>query len=482
MNKKLVLNYIYNLAYQILMVIVPLISTPYISRVLLPEGVGIYSYTQTIATAFTLFAALGVNNYGQREIAYYQKNRKERSIIFWELFWGRFITTIVVCAVYIVFSFLYTDYSKYLMGHFFVVAGTVLDISWLYGGMEDFKTVALRNVFVRIITLALIFVLVKSSDDVLIYILINSLTTLTSYALFFLHINKYIDYVHFSDLNIRRHVNGTLGFFLPLISIQLYSQLDKIMLGVMVSSKLESGYYEQARKIVNIVILVLTSINSVMYPRIANLYKENNIETIKYYYRATFRIIVLLMLPIVTGLFIVSPVFTTVFFGNGYEGVSVLIRLSCLLLVFMTIGNFVGVQYLSPTGKQNEMTKIYMLSAIVNLSLNCVLIAKYLAVGAMIASIIAEGVSCIMQLALYRKSNYYINLFSNTSKYSISTVCMALIVSRIINIHITNDLLLLAITSICGCGSYFLILVILNDEMILKVITTISKKIKGDQL
>ena len=125
------------------------------------------------------------------------------------------------------------------------------------------------------------------------------------------------------------------------------------------------------------------------------------------------------------------------------------------------------------------MTKIYMLSAIVNLSLNCVLIAKYLAVGAMIASIIAEGVSCIMQLALYRKSNYYINLFSSTSKYLISTVCMALIVSRIINIHITNDLLLLAITSICGCGSYFLILVILNDEMILKVITTISKKIKG---
>lgn len=482
MNKKIAKNYFYNLSYQVLMVIVPLITTPYVSRVLQASGVGLFGYTQTIAVAFSLFAALGINNYGQREIAYYQDDRQERSRIFWELFIVRLITTSIVALIYIIFSLSYKDYTRYLIGQGLIVVGTILDISWLFGGMEDFRTIAIRNIFVRSATVILIFILVKSRNDVLIYILINSISTILSYALFFVQLKKYVDWVELGKLRIFRHIKGSIEFFIPLIATQLYSHLDKIMLGAMIDSKVESGYYEQARKIVNIVILVLTSINAVMYPRISKLYKEGASNEIKNDYMITFRIIVMLMLPITVGLFVIAPDFTLWFFGQGYDGVPVLIRLSCLLLVFMAVGNFVGVQYLSPMGKQNKMTIIYIISAVINLILNAVLIPYCYSTGAMIASIIAEAFSCFSQVYLFKKSEYSITLLYGTWKYFVATFIMAAIITvfHIHCRHLTTTLLLM-IEMILGMVVYFAVLLISEDEMIQAGLTKVLHRIRKDR-
>lgn len=246
----------------------------------------------------------------------------------------------------------------------------MIDISWLYQGIEEFKLIAVRNIIIKLITISLIFVFVKESTDLILYILINSISTFLSFFIFFVDIRKHIQKVSFSELRFQKHLKGTIEFFIPLIATQIYSQLDKIMLGAITNDAFQNGYYEQSRKIINILIMVTTSINGVMYPRISRLFANNEHDEIRKLYQSSIKMIWLLLVPMMIGIVLVSDNFVGWFFGDGYDQVAILMKLSAPLLLFMTLGNFVGMQYLSPTGKQNKMTLIYIVSAIINIILN----------------------------------------------------------------------------------------------------------------
>lgn len=477
MNKKTLKNYLYNLSYQVLLVIAPLITAPYISHVLHPAGVGIYSYTTTIASAFALFAALGVNTYGQREIAYRQGDVKEQSIVFWELFITRIITTLIVGGCYIAFSIYYKQYTIYLLQQAFIVFATLLDISWYFQGIENFKIIAVRNIIIKILTIVLIFMLVKDEFDVGRYILINSFSIFASYGIFFLNLKKYIVTIDFKCLKIKRHLRGTIEFFIPLIATQLYSQLDKIMLGALTRSTIENGYYEQARKIVHILIMIIISINTVMYPRISNLYAQERKDEIVKLYKITFKMIAMMVVPIAIGLLFVSDNFVVWFYGDDYIPVSILLKLSGLLLIFMAIGNFVGMQYLSPTGKQNQMTVVYLISAVLNLGLNMIMIPMYQSLGAIIASIIAEVFSGLSQMWLLQKSNYKFNAFEGLWKYLCAGLVMALGLNRL---RIINPFVYIAQTIfevIVAAVIYFIVLVCVKEENVHNVIGIFRKRV-----
>lgn len=426
MRTKIIKNYLYNLSYQILAVIAPLLTAPYISRVLQPDGVGIYSYTTTIATAFTLFAALGVNAYGQREIAYKQGDKKGQSIVFWELFLSRLFSTFLIGIVFLIFSFAYSQYTEYLLQQSFIVFATMLDISWFFQGIEEFRIISIRNAIIKIVTVLLIFLLVKSKTDLSMYILINSVSIFGSYLLFFFNINKYIIKVDFKKLSPLRHTKGIIEFFIPLVATQLYSQLDKIMLGAIANSSVENGYYEQSRKIVSILIMVITSINTVMFPRISSLYAQGKKEEIICLYKKTYKLILMMVIPISIGIVFASNNFVIWFFGADYLPVANLMKLSVVLLHFMAIGNFVGMLYLSPTGKQNQMSAIYLVSAVINVVLNFLIIPGLQSVGAIIASIAAEVFSGCAQLFLLQKSEYKCNLFDGVWKYLSAGLIMAI--------------------------------------------------------
>ena len=426
MRTKIIDNYLYNLSYQILIVIAPLITAPYVSRVLQPDGVGIYSYTTTIATAFSLFAALGLTPYGQREIAYKQGDKKEQSVVFWELFLSRLFSTIIIGIIYLVFCIAYFQYNEYLLLQSFIVFATMLDISWFFQGIEEFRIIAIRNVIIKIVTVLLIFLLVKSKADLSKYILINSASIFGSYLLFFLNLNKYLLKVDFKKLKPLRHTKGIIEFFIPLLATQLYSQLDKIMLGAIASSSVENGYYEQSRKIVSILIMVITSINTVMFPRISNLYAQDKKEEIICLYKRTYKLILMMVIPISIGVFFSSNNFVAWFFGEEYLPVAFLMKLSVILLFFMAIGNFVGMLYLSPTGKQNQMTAIYLSSAAINVVLNFFIIPRFQSVGAIMTSIVAEVFSGCVQLFLLQKSEYRCDLFDGVWKYILAGLIMAI--------------------------------------------------------
>lgn len=477
MKKKTIKNYIYNLSYQILLVIAPLITSPYISRVLQPAGIGIYSYTITIASAFALFAAMGVNTYGQREIAYRQGRIKEQSIVFWELFLTRIITTVIIGLVYIGFSFYYKDYTIYLLQQAPIVFATLLDISWFFQGIENFKITAIRNIIIKILTIVLIFTFVRTESDVSKYILINSVSLFVSCGIFFFSLKKYLVPTDFKKINIRKHLRGTIEFFIPLIAIQLYSQLDKIMLGAITSNSNQSGYYEQARKMVYIFLMVIISINTVMYPRIANLYVCKFKNEIIELYKITFKLILMMVTPIAIGLYFVSENFVIWFFGVDYMPVAILMKLSAFLLIFMAIGNFVGMQYLSPTGKQNQMTVIYLISATLNIFLNLLMISWQQSLGAIIASIIAEAFAGIAQMWLLQRSEYRFNFTKGLWKYICAGIIMAIGLFVVQRMSPYTGMIQTIIEVISAIMIYMIILIVEKEDNVKLVMNKIKQSV-----
>lgn len=476
MNRKLTSNYAYTLLFQGLNVLTPLITTPYVSRILQPEGVGIISYTVAIATFFAMLAATGVGSYGQREIAYFRDDPDARSVIFWELFWLRTVTTLLIGAVYIGVCFYLREYTTYLLWQSIIVFSVILDVSWFFQGIEEFKIVTIRNSLVKLTSVILVFIIIKDASHLGRYILVNSCSNAFSLLLFLPELRKYVKPVPVKQLNMGRHFRGNLELFIPVIATQIYTQLDKVMLGAMTSTIAENGYYEQARKITSILTPLLAAINTVLFPRVANLYIQQDYDQIKKFHRQTFNIILMLIVPLVTGLWIISDNFVVWFLGEAFIRTSILIKLSGWILLFMCVGNFVGVQMLMPTGRQNQMTTVYMIAAAMNVVLNGLLIPRYLAVGAIVASMIAEAFSCFAQVYLLKKSEFNFPMLADLPKYLGAAAAMVgVLLSLHVLVRLSGPLATIADIAV-GAATYFSVLLLLREEMLIQVLTSVLPK------
>ena len=476
-NKTVAKNLVYNTLYQLLSIIAPIITAPYVGRILHKAGVGLYSFTNSFTTTFALFAALGFSVYGQREIAYIQEDVHKRSIIFHEIMLFRGILTAIVSIVFVVFALCYKENTIYLLPQTLIILAVSFEMSWYFQGLEEFKIIVARNAVVKLATIACTFIFIRNETDIGKYILIHSLSPFISNIIYCAVIKKYIHKVKLSDLHPLRHFKGSIEFFLPLIAVQIYSYLDKMMLGLYMPTTEENGYYEQARKITTIVVTLIVSINTVMMSRISNLYAKNDKEQIKKYYAKTFSLIIMFLLPICIGLYFVCDNFVIWYFGEEYQKVSVLLKECTVLIVFMCIGNFVGAQFLSPTGRQNQMTIIYGVAAVFNIILNIFLIPRFFSEGALYASILAELISCVLQLVLLFRSEFRFRIPLCLWKYLFSSVLMG---GGIILIHSflrISGALSTLVDVVVGAFIYILMLIVLRDENVRDVLTFIKSKL-----
>lgn len=473
-------NYLYNLSYQLLIIIVPLITTPYISRVLHPNGVGVFSYTYSIASIFALFATLGTNVYGQRQIAYVQSDIQKRSSVFWEIFFVRIFIGGIVTIIYFIFSLNYSDYSTLLLMSSFIVLSVPFDISWYFMGVEQFKVVVIRNVLVKLSSVLFVFIFVKTSDDVWKYIIINSLSSLVSNLFLFINLRGEIIRFDIRNIHYKKHVVRIIEFFIPVMAVQVYSQIDKVMLGGISNNLVENGYYEQARKISSFGIAIIVSLNQVMSSRISSLYADDRSKEILEYFRKTIKYIWMMAFPIVVGLYSISDNFTYWFFGKDFAGVSLLLKLFAPVILFAVIGNFVGMQYLIPTNNQNKGTVAYLCAAVINVFLNFALIPKYLSIGAVIATIVAEFVSCSLQVLFLKRSKFNFRLSEGIWKYISSAIVMGIIISAEERIIATG-----AVKTFIEIGSGFLFyigfLALLKEENIMVIFEKMNMKLSVDR-
>ena len=472
-------NYIYNLLYQILTIIIPLITTPYLSRVLGAENIGIYSFTISITTYFILFGSLGVAIYGQREIAYVQNDIRKRSKIFFEITFMRCITLGVSLFIFYITFCLKGQYSIYYKILILEIIANAIDISWYFQGLEEFKKTVIRNTIVKLISVICIFLFVKESVDLNKYFIIYVLSTLLGNLSLWMYLPKFVQKVKIKELNLFRHVKPTIMLFIPQVATQIYTVLDKTMIGVIVSNKAEVGYYEQAQKIVKLLMTLATSLGTVMMPRIAATFASGNHEKLREYMNKSFHFILLLAFPLMFGIISVSSSFVPIFYGKGYDKVVPLLCVISPIIVLIGLSNITGTQYLLPTKKQNQYTLSVVVGAIVNFILNLILIKYFASIGASIATVIAELAVTSIQFILVRKEIKFIDVIKLSYKYVIGSLIMFMC-SMIVGYFIKDNLVSIILQVIVSCFVYFLVIYILKDKMINEVVVRFKSKIRKE--
>ncbi len=479
-NKSIKKNFIYNLSYQILTVILPIITTPYVSRVLGAYNVGIYGYALSISAYFILFGSLGTILYGQREIAYIQNDKEKYSKCFWEIVILRSITMIISLLIFLfVFVNKSNDYYFYYLILILEIIGNLFNISWLFQGLESFKEIVIRNLIVKALSITCIFLFVNKPDDLWIYFLIYVLSIILGNGIMWFYLPKLLVKVKIKTLNIKRHIKPILQLFIPQIAVEVYTVLDRTMLGRIIQDKTEVGYYTQSQKIIKILLVVVTALGTVMLPRIASKFSKKDTKAIKMYIEKSFNMLFLIAFPLVLGIIGVKEEFVPLFFGEGYDRCKLLMSVLCPIILFIGLSNVIGMQYLLPTKQQKKFTTSVTIGAIINFIINLLLIPNYGALGASIGTVVAELCVTLYQIIVTTKEINYIKIIKLSFKYLLSALVMFLVIFKI-----SLDSMFITIILKIGIGSivYFIMLLLLKDQFLISLLKegkNFTKKIVG---
>lgn len=476
-QKSITKNYIYNLFYQILSIITPLITTPYVSRVLGAEGVGAYSYGLSIVTYFNLFGCLGLSTYGQLEIAKKRNNKDEIKCLFNAIATAKFITMSLSIAAYFIMLLFASRNKDILIIMLLSLITTMIDISWYFQGIEDFEKIVLRNSVVKIIGVIFIFLFVHKSTDLYKYIILLQTTALISNLSMWPYVVDIFGKVRFVNLNLKNHWKGSMIYFIPSLATTVYTVLDKSMIGWITNSNLENGYYEQAHKIEQVVIVVLTSFSGVFLPRMAFLFENGFEKEIKNKLNFSISFIICIALPMMCGLMAVADDLIPLFLGENFLPCVPLLKIFSLLIFAIGLNNAVGMQCLMPCGRQKQFNIGVVCGAFINFILNVILINCMGAVGAAISTVVAEFV-ILLFFVFYARD--YINLREYVKpimKYGWCSIVM-MICLEFLKAKLEISWLNLGIEVIIGCVIYFGLLLFTRDRMIFVFIAKIKEKIK----
>lgn len=458
-------NFIYNIAYQLLLLVLPIVTVPYVSRVLGVDGIGIYSYTYSIVYYFMIITLLGINNYGNRTIAQVRDNKEKKSKAFLEIYTIQLMTGLFMLFLYLMYVFFFSiNYKTIALIQSIYIISAFFDINWFFFGIEKFKVTVIRSTILKIISLICIFLFVKSNNDIWIYTTILSGSTLLSQLLLIPFLKKEIDLHKISFKDVKKHIKPCLILFIPVIAISLYKIMDKIMLG-MFTTVTEVGYYEQAEKIINIPLGIVTALGTVMLPRISNLVAKKEKKEILKYIDKSINFMMFLAFPIFFGLITISKNFVPLFMGNDFDKTSILVNYLSITLLFISFANVIRKQWLVPNGKDKTFTVSVILGAIINLLINYLLIPKYNSIGACIGTIIAEFSVMIYQIIYVHNELPIVNYLKSISKFLITSIFMFIIIYTL-NYLKMNDVIRLVLQVVIGIIVYFS----LNNKYILSII------------
>lgn len=399
-NSSVKKNFAYQMIYEVFILLLPFLTSPYIARVIGAKGLGIYSYSYAIANYFVLFAMLGIKNHGNRIIAKSRENKDELNRAFSNIFAIHAVVSVVVCIAYVGYIFIAEDKIYAIIQSAFVLS-SVFDISWFYFGIEKFKLTVTRNSIIKILTVICVFSFVRDSDDLWVYCTIMSVGMLVSQLALWVPLKKYVSFVKPQRSQMFIHIKPMLILFIPTIAVSLYKYMDKIMIGSM-NTKVQLGYYENAEKVINILMTVITSFGTVMLPKMSNLAAKKSSEAIRYI-NMSMDFINCLAFGLAFGLAGVGSVFSVVFWGDEFETSGYIIMGLAATVPFIAFANVIRTQHLIPNSRDKEYVSSVCIGGILNLIINCLLITKYGAMGAMTGTIVAEASVCIIQAFVVRK-------------------------------------------------------------------------------
>ena len=383
---KVIKNYLYNLSYQILTIILPIITVPYVTRIFTSEDLGNYVFYNSIANYFSLFAMLGVGVYGTKQIA----AASDVSSTFWNIYAIQLITSILAIAVYIIAVFSIPKMAGVIQLILAIALFTkMIDISWLFTGKEDFKKITIRNVIIRIIGVISIFTFVKSSDNLYLYVFLIVIFDFLGQLVMWVPAKKFINRPSFNMKIMKKNLHPIVLLFLPQVAISLYVMLDKTLLGIL-GSYSDVGIYEQGQRLTSILLTVVSSLGAVMLPRVANLLSERRDKEVQDMVKFSFILYNLIIFPMIFGLIAVNDVFVKLFLGKNFQDVKYVLYIVVINIMFVGWTNILGYQVLVVRNKNKEFMLSTTIPAVISVAVNIAVIPFFGYIGASITSVVVE--------------------------------------------------------------------------------------------
>lgn len=474
MNKTLS-NLIYNVSYQILNMIIPLITAPYIARVMGPSGVGVYSYSTSVANYAAVFMLLGIANYGSRTIAFAMNKDKEvLSKKFWEMYLMQLLSSIIVLLVYVGYLlFAEVEYRTVLFAQIFFLFSVMLDISWYFTGTGQFRVTVTRGVIIKVLQTVLIFLFVKRAEDITVYILIITIGTLIGQLALWPIALKQISLIKVNIRTVIPHIKPNLVLFLPLLASSVFVYMDKIMLQIITDTTSNVGWYEYAEKIVRIPLTVVSAIGAVMMPKISAIASEKGEDEVGTYMDVSMRYMALLSSAMCFGIIAIAPELSIVYLGKEFAPCGVLMQALSCIIIFSSFANVLRTQYLIPMKKDRSYAVSIIAGAVVNLILNMILIPLFGAMGAVVGTIGAEMAVCVGHIWSVREKLNLKDYFKEWISFLICGVTMFLSV-RVVGPIITNLYIRLVVEILVGfvvyCVLALIVLHIRKDDFLSRIL------------
>lgn len=472
-KRNIVLNFI-NVATSL---IFPIITFPYAARILTPEGIGIINFYQSIIGYIVLFASLGIPLYGVREVAKYRDDIKYRNKTTVELFLLSIILSLFgYIVIYVLSIYIIHEHSNIFYALSFTIFFTAIGVQWFYQAIEDFKYITIRTVLIRVLSVIGLFVFVHDKSDLLNYAYIIVFATVGNNIINFIYLRKYIFayFPRWKEINIAKHIKPILYIFALNIITSLYTSLNVIMLGFMGNNEMV-GYYSAGNKMSHIVLTAIASMSTVMLPKLSNLYGQGNLTEFNRLTQKCYNTVLAFSLPCIVGILVLAKPITLIFCGADFAPAISVLRWTSPIVSLIALSNLIGIQILYPQGKEKIVIISTMGGAIINILFNIVLIPVFQEDGVAISTCISELIVLLIQIYVGRKYlplKYY---QGNLLTYMAASAIIALILFAE-NVILTNDFQKIVAGIILGFLSYFFILYVRKDEVVLSIIDFVKRK------
>lgn len=476
-SKSLAKNSVYNVIYNLVNVLLPLVSSIYVSRILMPTGVGKVAYATTFVSYFVTFAGLGLPAYGVSAISRSKGDADTKNRVFSELILINSISTTVALITYIFLifrlQFAQNDLPLYLCCGIQLVL-CYINIDWLYRGEEEYGYITKRNIFVKVVSLFCIFIFVRTKDDYIKYALISSGAQGANYLFNVYYAKKYVRLTR-KGLHPNLHIKALLFLSISLFFSSIYSRVDVTMLGLM-STETSVGIYSNGHKVINIVITACTAITSVFLPRMSYLYREDK-ESFMQLLNKGIRIIALITIPACFGLMLLSQDAILLLYGDSFRAAGPVLQIFSLLIPVKGFGDLLCYQTVISIGKEKSLAPASGAAMLVNVILNLLMIPVLGEIGATIASVCSEiTINSLMLLYVRKQVNFHIH-GKELVKILVSTGAMCIIVG-IVKFCRLSSLLTCTVGLIIGVTVYILINILLGNELILDLVHMAKNKLR----
>lgn len=476
-------NFIMNFLLTASAILFPLITFPYVSRVLQAAGNGKVAFATAVLTYFTMFASLGIPTYGIRVCAQVRDDKEKLSRTVQELLIINTAMMVIVYAVFVVLVFQIPEFSQekeLLFINSITMVLNVFGVSWLYSALEQYAYITICSLAFKVISIFMMFAWVKNPEDYIIYGAITVFASGGSYVLNFINLHKYVTLKKSGTYNFKRHLRPIGIFFAMSAATSVYTNLDVVMIRF-IKDNAEVGYYNAAIKVKNILVSLITSLGTVLLPRLSFYVEQKEKEAFYKTVTKAFNFVLILASSVMLYFMIFAEETITVLSGQGYEPAIIPMILLMPTVLLIGLSNITGIQILTPLGREKEVLISIVWGAVVDFVLNLILIRQYGAAGAAFATLVAELVVLVVQ-GVYLRDTLKEVMSQMSFRKTLLALSAAGVVAWILKVNLRiQPFLIICITGIAFFGIYGVVLLLQKEAFVMEMWNMVKNMLIKDK-